>query len=179
MSFLAKDANGTNQNLPLYDPQYQASATIVPGAAPTTIVQLTGAASTKMRIKYVELAFVGAISATVKAMSLNLRSTAASGGTPVTPTLGKSDQSDAAAAGVVTHYTAAPTAGSLTAVVRSAYIGSGTAQTPDRLRWEFTTHGDKALTLSSASQFLTIDMGAALEASQNLSYTIVWEEGSA
>lgn len=179
MSFLAKDANGTNQNLPLYDPSYQASATIAPGAGPTTIVQLAGAASTKIRVKYVELSFSGAVSTGTKVFSLNLRSTAASGGTAVTPTLGKSDQSDAAASGVVTHYTAAPSVGTLTAVVRTGHMGLATAQGVDRLRWDFTTRGDKAMTLSSATQFLTIDQATALEASQILAYTIAWEEGSA
>jgi len=89
------------------------------------------------------------------------------------------DSSQAAAAAVLTDFTAAPTAGTLTSVVGAQPLASGAIGTlPGILNWEWTNRGARPPTLSSASEFLTVDLSAVLEASQVLAYEIHWEEGS-
>ena len=150
MSFQVSDRSGSLVNTPLWDPGYRfASASLAPGAAPTTIVQLTGAASTKVRVKNVRLMLSGAISTNPKAVTLTLRSTTAStAGNARTP--GKVDSSQTAAAAVLADFTTAPVAGTSTAVIGSGYLGLQTAQGVSVLEWVFSNKDRKSTRLNSS-----------------------------
>lgn len=180
MSFLAKDANGTNQNLPLYDPAYRfASSNFSVNASPTAIVQLKGAASTKVRVKQITVIIATAATAQPAIQAtVNLRGAAASGGTPSTRTPGSFDSAQAAAAATLTDYSGAPTLSSLTANVGAKGLGAP-ANSYSVAQWDFTNRGDRALTLSSASEYLTIELSAQPAANTQTSYEIQWEEGTA
>jgi len=166
----------------LWDPSYSFGEALVPGAAPTTIVQLQGAASTKVRVKRIALTLTAGTATGASTYTLNLRSTAASGGTSATKTPASSDSSQAAAGAVLKSFTAAPTAGTLTAAVGAQQMGlvlqTGAGGGTVQAIWEYSTRGDRPIVLSSASEFLTVDSSTALAAGQVLSYEIKWEEGS-
>lgn len=182
MALPVKDGNGTARNLPLFDAAYRVGSTVAPGAAPTTIIQLQGPTSGVARVKRIALHLQSGTVAGGSSYSLNTRSTAASGGVAVTPTIGKLDSNDAAATCVLKHFTTAPTAGTLTAQIGhfALDLAATTAQTArDVVVYDFTIQGCKPPTLNSSSEFLTVDMATAAATGQILGYEIQWEEGTA
>jgi len=182
MSTQVKDANGSVVNTPAFDPGYRfASGSLAPGATPTTIIQLQGAAGTKVRVKRIALTLQSGTVAGGSTYTLNRRSATATGGTANVRTAIKNDSGDSAPAAVLSDYTGFPTVGTLTGTVGAgALVASATAaQTQkDTLVWEFSNRLDKSSTLSSASEFLTVDQATALATGQILSYEIQWEEGA-
>ena len=185
MALIGKDALGVNQALPLYiDPTYSVTGSITAAqtATPTDIIQFAGAATVIARVKRIQIVVRSGSAASTAATLIKLvrRSTAAAGGTPVTPTIGKHDTNDAAAACVVTHFTAFPTAGALVANLRDfgAVTIAGTAidNTNQVITWDFTTRGDKPLVVRGALDFLCVTLAVALSTAQTLHYEIEWEE---
>ncbi|SRR6266851_2304477 len=185
MSLGIKDLNGNAVQLPNYDVAYGfASASLAPGAAPTDIIQLTGAAGVVTRIKRIMLTLQSGTVAGGQTYTLQRRSTAASGGTGNTRVLAKFDNRAgvAAASTVLTDFTAAPTAGTAVggpiraAALVSAATAASTAK--DTIVWDFTTRMDQAPILNGASDFLCVTQSAVLATGQTLSYEVQVEEGT-
>lgn len=141
------------------------------------LATLTGSASKKLRLTRIEISGL-ATSATTLEFVLNKYSTAATGGTAGTaPTVVPLDSSDAAAAGAVAVYTAAPTAGTLVGAVRAAKINLGTSAAAGQfIAWDFGNRpGEKAILLNGAAQQLGLTTSATASGS-SVDVNFIWTE---
>jgi peptidoglycan hydrolase-like protein with peptidoglycan-binding domain len=86
---------------------YRAAALFTPFAtAPVTYISIVGSATKTVRIKRIGLWMVATANASI-GLSLGRGTALGTGGTAVTPTVGKCDTASAAATAVVKHYTTA------------------------------------------------------------------------
>jgi|SRR6476659_3815779 len=181
MALNVKDSSGVNFQTPLYGPAYSFGAAIAPGASPTDIVQLKGSATKIVRLRRVLITLSAGTAAGGQIYTLVRRSTAASGGTAVTDTPSKHDTTSAAATAVLTHYTAAPTAGTAVAVLRSTLLGVAATTAATEIAnvvWDFTGGGELPK-LASDSEFLCVTCSATLGTAQTLHCSIEWQEDAA
>lgn len=187
MAFVAKDGNGTNQNLPLYDAAYSAGkVTFTPVAAPTDIAVLTGSSSKIVRLKSVT---IGGFATTGGDLIFQLikRSDAGTLGSAVLTTLTATphDSSNAAATAVLSSVGTAnyTTVGTIVGtVIRTgrAYLNIVTTGTTEKVSWDFTVRGDQPPTLRSATELLVINCAAGtLPAGAVLDFAMQWEEAAA
>jgi len=180
MAFQVTDRSGNLVNTSLWDPGYHVSATLVPGATPTSIVQIQGSASAVIRLKFVKVMLRSGTAAGGQVYTLNRRSTAAATGTSAAPTIVKGDPSNPAPTAAVLHFTAFPTVGTLVGAVKTELLqtqATAADTAKDVVVWQWTDKGDQALVIRGASDFVTLDMSAALATGQTLQVVYQWEEG--
>lgn len=133
---------------------YVASVTVNLAASPTDFFVLQGSGTKTIRVRRI----------TVSAASGNLifqairRSSANSGGTSSTVTVGKFDTSDASATAAATIYTANPTSlGTQVAVLHSQYMLGSTTATPTALDLSVSNRNDRAIVLRGTSDYLALN----------------------
>jgi hypothetical protein len=149
-----------------------------PYATAQDILAISGSATKVVRVTRLEVSGRATASNQLDVQVL-VRSTANSGGTPTTLTPVPHDSNNGTVTASVVTYGAAPSAGALTGVVRSAQInmsatGSGGAAVPQD--WDFTTRNVQALTLRGA-QIVAVNLnGAAIPAGTALDLSIEWTE---
>lgn len=193
MALIVKDANGTNQNMPLYvDPSYSAAEGAITAVTNATDqLQLAGAAGIVARVKHHHIVLTPIATGTAglfQRVDLVRRSTAASGagGTTNVTTgtnLAKRSVSFAAPSCTLSRFTGtAPTAGSAAGTLRSDYIcqiqmGSTTVAggAGHDILWDFTTRGDAPPTVVGASDFLCVSWNGVTQVT-TYSYDLDWEE---
>ncbi len=173
------------------DPVFSAAFS-VPAAqyAAGVLVSFTGAAGFVTRIKWIKLTLrAGSVANATQNVTLERRSTATTGGatTATTTTLSKNDPVNdiTTQQTTVTHYynatPSAPTAGTLTATMRTeplAATGATTDATNTVVEWNFTTRGEKPITLRGTSDFVTLSLSNALSTAQTLGVEYTFEEAT-
>lgn len=111
---------------------YSAALTALsPGTSATTVVaQITGSASTVVRVTKVRVSATEATAAAYHNVQIVKSSTAIAGGTPVAGTKVPNDSSNAAATNTVQGFSATPTAGTAVGTVRAAKLFCPVTGTP-------------------------------------------------
>jgi hypothetical protein len=179
---------GSTISTPAQSVTYSAAFTaIAPAASATDFMTLTGSASMVVRLKHVECSGTSTAAA-VGTINAVVRSTADTAGTVITPsaTAGGQvvphDSNDSAGTAAVAAYSANPTTGTLTGIVRSGKLATSTAAssaiTAPALVWDF---GDNPLLKpvvlrGVAQQFALNGGGATFSAGTSLSCSITWIE---
>jgi len=166
---------------------FAASGSFTPVATPTDIVTIIGSASKTVRVLSVTLGTVNTAAGS-QILFLIKRSTADTGGTPVTATNVPFDSADTATA-VVQHYTANPAAlGTTVGTINTVKVSSPVATPATFAGIVFRTDVEllpiatltglpKPVTLRGVAQQLAVNFGgAALVAGQIHTYTVVWTE---
>lgn len=203
-SVAVKDGNGVTQTLAtITDPAnlqrsvistddagsafYRASATFTPlVTSAVTLLQIKGSATKTVRIKRVQVTGVSTANASV-VLQLLRTTTTGTGGTAVTPTIGKNDSGTVAAAtAVVTHFTtAAQTSGTASGGPLSTFrFYSSVVTTPTvqpAVSTVFPEAGapvGQAIVLRGAADFVELQLvgGGNLSAATVLDYTVEWTE---
>lgn len=148
-----------------------------PAATATDFWNITGSGTKTVRVLYLRVSGT-ATSASTSDLQLIKRTTANTGGTPTTATLGQNDSNDAAPTAVVSTYGANPTTGSAAGVLRAVKMNLAAAAGPQvYLTWDFTTHNDKGLVLRGTGQSLNLNWnGAAVPAGTSLDIEVEWTE---
>ena len=146
-------------------------------ASTTDFFTITGAANTKVKIESISI--IGeATNNNIPDVILLKRSTANSGGTSTTPTAVVHSSSDGAASAVVRAYTANPTLGTLEGHIKNVDIFfSGTNTSPSQyFEFVFGDRASKAITLNSASEVLSFNLGGVTVAGASVNVDITWTE---
>jgi hypothetical protein len=128
------------------------------------IFQIQGSATKTIRIINFEISG-RATTAGGLDFSVARRSTAASGGTPVTPTISIVDPVDPAATAVATYYTAAPTVGTIVGGPfqdNTIFLCDGKTAVPPYLLDFGDEPGAKAFVLRGTSDFFTVSISAII-----------------
>ncbi len=173
-------ANAEHQGLVNTEGQkktYTVAGFVTPVATANDILNLAWVSGT-VKLLEVQLVF-GATAAGLKATGAALvkRSTANSGGSSTTPTPVPHLSTDGAANSVVSVYTGNPTRGTSIGAIRASKIGISATDGTTIIIWRFTDKNDKAPTLVSANQSLSVDLGGdALLTGEVIAYSITWSE---
>ena len=187
MALIVKDGNGTNQNLPLYDPSYGfGGLAFTPVAAPTDWLIIQGSATKVVRLKRVEIT---GFATTAGSLEFRLRKASDAGtigsGVLTAITACPMDSAYAAATAVVStvgtaNYTTVP------AIVGSAiktsrlFLDVETTGESDKLVWEWAGNGDKPPALRASTEYLCLNSnGDGLPAGTKFDWSIILEEGEA
>lgn len=141
-----------------------------------TVLEIFGAASTVTEVNRITMTLFGTAAGKVD-FTLNKRSAVTTGGTAITaPTKVPYDSADAAAVSTVKGFTAAPTLTGLVGIVRQGMLAVPAASQPsDRLKIESGGYA-KSLTLTSATQALTLELAGTIPAGAELAIDIEWTE---
>jgi hypothetical protein len=150
-----------------------------PYATAQDILAIAGSATRVVRVTRVEVSG-RATAANQLDVQVLVRSAANSGGSQTTLATVPHDANNGTATASVVTYGAAPSAGGLVGVVRSAQMnmsatGSGGAAVPQD--WDFTTRNVQALALRGVGQMVAVNLnGAAIPAGTALDLSIEWTE---
>jgi len=162
---------------------YSACASgIVPAAATTDILTITGSASKTIRITMITISCTTTAGSGFSAsLTMVRRSTANTGGTSTTITAGLHDTTNAAATAVVRSYTANPSAlGTANGVIRAHRFSIGTAGGAGNIgplnEWDFGARPSQAIVLRGTGDMLAINLGGVTITSPILSASIEWTE---
>ena len=112
-------------------------------------------------------------------VAIQRRSSAASGGTAVTPTIAVLDGNDAAATAVATYYTAAPTAGTFVSnyVSERLLLQAAPTVVPSHTEFYFgNTPGAKAFVLRGTGDYFTVSLAGTLPATPVMDFWCEWTE---
>lgn len=171
-------ANSANQGLINTEglkKTYSLGGLITPVATATDILNLAWVSGT-VKLLHVQITIVGTATG-INDVLLIKRSTANTGGTATTPTPVPHLSTDGAAAAVLSQYSANPTTGTAVGTLRASKVGSAVADTVQVITWDFTRLNDRAPTLVSALQSLSVNLnGDALVAGEVIAYSIMWSE---
>lgn len=159
------------------------SASIVglsPAASATDFVTLTGSATATLRVLHAECSGISTANATATVEAL-VRSTANSAGTPSAMTAVPHDSNDPAASGSVTAYTANPTTGTLTGIVRAGKLTTVTAASTTVaqpvLAWDFGQGIGQEVVLRGTGQVFALNgAGASFTSGASLNCSVTWTE---
>jgi hypothetical protein len=153
---------------------YHLAGLVTPAATPTDVINLQGSATKTVRFTHIAICTPGT-AAGIADVVLIRRSTANSGGTSTSPTIGKSATADAAATLVDLVYTTnATTLGTLVSNLGAKKTLPTTAAC---VEWHFGANNDKEIVLSGASDFLSVNgNGDTLVTGEVWSYDFVWTE---
>lgn len=160
-------------------PTYSAGfAGLVPPAAATDVITITGSASKTIRITKIKFS----VSTTAgSGLSFNVtllkRSTANSGGTNTTATNVPHDSNDAAGTATVQGYTANPTVGTLVGIIRACRtqaVTQGADRTP--VEWTFSESPAKALYLRGTAQVISLNFNGTTITGPVVGGYIEWVE---
>lgn len=164
---------------------YSASYTAITTAASLTdFMTLTGSATKTVYLLRVECNGVTTAAGASK-VSLVKRSTADTGGTPVTPSataggqLVPHDSASAAASATVVAYSANPTVGTLVGVVRTGEINSGpgaTVASSPSLVWTFEDNAQRVILRGTGQVAALGGLGTAFQAGAVVACTMTWVE---
>jgi len=162
---------------------YSACASgIVPAAATTDILTITGSASKTIRITMMTISCTTTAGSGFSAsLTIVRRSTANTGGTSTTITAGLHDTTNAAATAVVRSYTANPSAlGTANGIIRAHRFSIGTAGGAGNIgplnEWDFGARPSQAIVLRGTGDMLAINLGGVTITSPILSASIEWTE---
>lgn len=167
---------------------FMASGTFTPAATPSDLVTIFGSASKTVRVESFSISTTNSAAGSQQFFLIK-RSSANSGGTPVSATAVQMDSTDAAATATVQHYTAnaaslGTSAGTINTirVATPAAIPATWAGITQNAGYELipgatASNVDKHPTLRGTAQGLCLNFnGVALVAGQTHAYTIVWTE---
>lgn len=162
-------------------PTYSASVTALATATSATdFVTLTGSASATVRLTHAECAGTAATEgvATVQAV---VRSTANTSGTSAAMVAQQHDSLDPAATATALSYTANPTLGTSTAILRSGKmllpLATTSVTTPTGISWDFGREDSEAVTLRGIAQVFALNgNGATLAATASVNCSLTWTE---
>jgi opacity protein-like surface antigen len=159
-------------------PTYSYSpAALLPAAAATDVVVLTGSATKTIRVVR---ACVDGLATTPVSFPFYLikRTTADTGGTATNPTPTKHDTNDAAASATLSLYTANPTTGTGT-TIQSGVLWLTNAGIKDWRCVLFGDNADEKLVLRGVAEQFAINHGGATQPSGgSLHYRIEWTEAN-
>ena len=160
-----------------FRPTYRFTAVdITPVATATDVLTLTGSATKTIRVTKVTIMGSSTASSIYDAYLVK-RSAANTGGTLTNPTASSADSTDATAAGVLTLYTANPSALGAGIVVEASKVYLGTAAiTSPTVTYTWGTRGDKAPILRVGESLAINFNGAAVPAGASLYMTFEWTE---
>jgi hypothetical protein len=157
---------------------YSAGVTSVSSAAlATDIFTITGSATKLIRVLQVLISGYRSVSSAIP-IRLDKRSTANTGGTPLTVTSCPHDSNDPSATALVQAYSTNPTTGVLVAVIRSQEMFLNTQATgqSDVIDWEFGLLPGKAIVLRGTSQVLAVNLGGLTITGGTFDFFITWTE---
>lgn len=156
---------------------YRLAGFVTPAATPTDVITITGSGTKTVRIVSITIAPVATAAGTVDVLLIR-RSSANSGGTSSTPTIGKSDINDGNATAVGTVYTAnAATLGTTVSNVGARKANFTTSGSLTPAQWFFSDKNDKAVVLRGTTDILAINgNGDTLLTGEAWAYDIVWTE---
>lgn len=169
-----------------YEPTYIAYGTgYTAYATPTDLMTISGSASKIIRVYAMNLR-VHTTAGALQNLFFIKRSTANTGGTATNPAGLALDSNDAAATGVVTLYTAAPTPGTGVTIYQHSLVTTVPTAAPagfsfmDKQLSPATPASVKPVTLRGTAESLAMNFaGAALPAGFTASWEIVWSESAA
>jgi hypothetical protein len=141
------------------------------------LFQIQGSATKVVNVLHFSLSASGA-SATYVDISMQRTSSAATGGTAVTPIVAKADTTDANATAVATYYTAAPTPGTFVAnLLSERFFFPQAPYTSTYLDFIFgDLPGTKAVTLRGTSDFFTVQLAGTVPTTPAMDFYCVWTE---
>lgn len=146
-------------------------------ASATDVFTITGSATKTIRVTRVEFtATTTSGSGTAANLSLIKRSTANSGGTSSTANIAPHDSTNAAATAVVRSYTANPTLGTTTGIIRNKRYAVPTANTVILVEWNFGDRPSQAIALRGTSEILAVNLGGNTITGGTASINVEWTE---
>lgn len=157
---------------------YRLAGLVTPVATPTDLIQIQGSSTKLIRVVRFTITLGNYTAGGTADFLLIRRSTASSGGTSSSPTIGKSATADANPTAVVLVWTVNPaslgTAVHNLGAKKAALLTSG-AIPP--VEWRPGSENDKAIVLNGTSDFLNLNLNAdTLITGESLAYDIVWTE---
>lgn len=157
-----------------------ATNVVTPAFTPVlgVMFQLQGSATKTIRVLRFNFTVSGATNTFLDLTAVRT-STAATGGTAVTPTIAKLDSNDIAATAVATYYTVAPTPGTFVGNYSSTRIlvPSTTIPTSGVFEMDFGNFpGGKGFVLNSASDYFTIQLAGTLPTTPTMDFWCEWTE---
>jgi hypothetical protein len=160
-----------------FRPTYRYTAVdITPVATATDVLTLTGSATKTIRVTKVTI-MGSSTASSIYDVYLVKRSAANTGGTLTNPTASSADSTDATAAGVLSLYTANPSALGAGIVVEASKVYLGTAAiTSPTVSYTWGTRGDKAPILRAGESLAINFNGGAVPTGASLYMTFEWTE---
>lgn len=158
-------------------PSYSAAAHNFGNSSTGDILCVTGSATKAVRVKQIRASAI-ASAAVNSSLSVSVRSSLNTGGTPTTLTAVPNDSQNSTATAVVTAYATAPTAGTLVGRVRAQKLSipttSATAFAPNPAVFSFANNWDQPIVLRGATQALCLDVDST--AGGNWELDVEWTE---
>lgn len=168
--------------MPINKHTYSAAITgLVPAASATDLITIKGSSAAAIRVTRVACNGIATSSGNAL-IQLVTRSTPTTAGTSAVASAVAHDPNDAAANATVTSFTANPTVGSSSGVVRSGYVNLPASNVvgASLLEWEFGAQNrtaSKEIILRNASQVLAVNgNGATFPAGTTLNCSLEWTE---
>lgn len=155
-----------------------ATNAFAPPATPTDVLVIGGSVTKTIKVTRIRLSST-ATQTGVFTWYLLKRSTADSAGTAIAATPIQRDTNSPAATATVNYYTANPTVGTLTGIVRSGklFTPNPSGSSNDTIIWDFDDYQSTPIYLRGTAQQLAISFsGSALPVGLSVNASVTWTE---